>query len=339
MAEALPAAARDIVERVRLSYRDWAPAQQRPPSVAGILARGAVNLSLLLRGEGDCWVLRIPRGERPAGVCYARELRLHALAAAQALAPAVVLADPGSGLLVTTYLPRDAGDARGVPASTGRARPPGADRERHGDGDGRASPAAVADLLRAIHALDLASLPAPAAGDGRDRTGEEIDLSPLDPVLELARLRHGAGRRDPLRDLPGAAAHCLQGAAERSRARSRPRVICHNDLLSANRLTHRGQLVAIDWEYARPGDPLFDLAVVASELDSRQRAALYAAYLQRRPTRTEQQRLMDQLVLYSAIAACWYARHGDARATGSARERLVSVARDAARHDDDGPDA
>ncbi|MEE4109890.1 MAG: aminoglycoside phosphotransferase family protein, partial [Halieaceae bacterium] len=200
---------------------------------------------------------------------------------------------------------------------------------------------AVAGLLRAIHALDPASLPTlgPAARDGRDQAAAGIDLSPLDPVLELARLRHGPGRRDPLRDLPLAAARCLQGAAERSRARSRPRVICHNDLLSANRLAHRGQLVAIDWEYARPGDPFFDLAVVASELDAQQRAALHAAYLQRRPTATEEQQLMDQLVLYSAIAACWYARHGDARATGSALDRLVSVARDAARHGDDGPGA
>lgn len=336
MAEALPAAARDIVERVCLSFRAWAPAQQRPPSLAGRLAGGHSHLNLLLRGDGDCWVLRIPRQDRPDGVCYARELRLHALAAARSLAPAVVLAEPASGLLVTTYLPQDAGGARAVAAGTGPGQAPAAGRARHGDG--RGAPAAVAGLLRAIHALDPGDLPAGsgAGSDERAEAGAAIDLSPLDPVRELGRLRHGLGRRDPLRDLPHAADQRLRIAAGRDRDRPDCAVICHNDLLGANRLVHRGQLVAIDWEYARPGDPFFDLAVVASELDAQQRAALYAAYLQRPPTRTEQRQLMDQLVLYSAIAACWYARHGDAAATRGAVDRLVTVARQAL-SGEDGP--
>lgn len=322
MAETLPAAARDIVEHVRLSYRAWAPAQQRPPSLAGRLAGGHSHLNLLLRGDGDCWVLRIPRQDRPDGVCYARELCLHALAAARSLAPAVVLAEPASGLLVTTYLAQDDGEA----ADDGKARSsagtgPGGSGTAGRPGYGRGTPAAVAGLLRAIHALDLASLPAGECA--------RIDLSPLDTARELARLRHGLGRRDPLRDLPHAADQRLRIAAGRDRGRPDPAVICHNDLLGANRLVHRGQLLAIDWEYARPGDPFFDLAVVASEFDAPQRAALWAAYLQRPPTGTEQRQLMDQLVLYSAIAACWYARHSDAPATRGAVDRLVTIARQA----------
>lgn len=38
-------------------------------------------------------------------------------------------------------------------------------------------------------------------------------------------------------------------------------VICHNDLIAANMVAGE-QLWLIDWEYAAPGDPLFDLAVV-----------------------------------------------------------------------------
>jgi len=329
MAEALPAAARDTVERVRLNFRDWAPAQQRPPSLAGPLPGGQSNLTLLLRGDGEGWVLRIPRRDPPIGVCYAREHRLHALAAAQRLAPAIVLAEPDTGLLLTSYLAPDQGSSAG----TGNDGDPGSSAAEDRDESGRATVAAIARLLRAIHSLDHRHRSAAdrAMSDRRNDTRAAIDLSLLNPATELARLRRGLGYRDPLRDLAQIPGHCLAHAAERSAARSGPGVICHNDLLSANRLTHRGRLVAIDWEYARPGDAFFDLAVVASELDSAGRAALLASYLQRDPTAQERRQFLDQSLLYTAIAACWYTRHGSANATRSAIDLLVTLAKDESR--------
>lgn len=38
--------------------------------------------------------------------------------------------------------------------------------------------------------------------------------------------------------------------------------LCHNDLLTANRLWSGDGLYALDWEYAAMGHPLFDLAVI-----------------------------------------------------------------------------
>jgi aminoglycoside phosphotransferase (APT) family kinase protein len=329
MAQALPTAARDIVDRVCLSYREWAPAQPRPPSLAGALAGSDVNLSLLLRGDGQCWVLRIPRGDQPDGVCYRRELRLHGLAAAQSLAPGIALAEPETGLLVTSFLAQDGarcGATAAQPDPATAAAAAGA-----GLAGGRATPAAIAGLLRAIHALDPAGAPAceRVTRGARGAAQADIDLAPLDAAQELDRLRHGLAQRDPLRDLPPVAGHCLRQAAERSRTHSGIQVICHNDLLQANRLAHGGRLLAIDWEYARPGDAFFDLAVVASELDARQRVALLAAYLRRHPTGQEQQHLIDQLVLYTAIAACWYMRHGSAGAARTALARLVTLAEEA----------
>src|SRR5690606_24301184 len=39
-------------------------------------------------------------------------------------------------------------------------------------------------------------------------------------------------------------------------------VLCHNDLLRANRLYSRGKLWALDWEYCAMGSPWYDIAVV-----------------------------------------------------------------------------
>jgi thiamine kinase-like enzyme len=43
--------------------------------------------------------------------------------------------------------------------------------------------------------------------------------------------------------------------------------LCHNDLLNANFLLERGQLLIVDWEYSGMGDPYFDLANFSTNHD------------------------------------------------------------------------
>jgi thiamine kinase-like enzyme len=61
---------------------------------------------------------------------------------------------------------------------------------------------------------------------------------------------------------------------------SRPRVPCHNDLLTANFLHDGERLRILDWEYAGMGDPYFDLANLAANngLGEADEERLLAAY-------------------------------------------------------------
>lgn len=88
-----------------------------------------------------------------------------------------------------------------------------------------------------------------------------------------------------------------------------PQLLCHNDLLRANRLRSKQGLYALDWEYAAPGDPLFDLAVCASELPGCVTHRLVEEYLQRAPTAAESQRFSAQCLIYACIEACWFSVH------------------------------
>jgi thiamine kinase len=98
----------------------------------------------------------------------------------------------------------------------------------------------LAALLRVLHALPV------EAGAG--------------PALDLAAV---GGRYARLAG--SAAARRLAERARRAQARAGlgegPAVLCHHDPIGANVVGRRSPRL-IDWEYAAPGDPLLDLAVV-----------------------------------------------------------------------------
>lgn len=81
--------------------------------------------------------------------------------------------------------------------------------------------------------------------------------------------------------------------------------LCHNDLLSANRIPTREGLMAIDWEYTAMGDPAFDIAVVCAgdALDSNERQLLLTAY----DTGDAQLNLRVELntIIYRELELCW----------------------------------
>ena len=155
-------------------------------------------------------------------------------------------------------------------------------------GDTR-DPRAIAVLLRGIHELPYEG----PALDPRERLS-----------IFLTELPDGNPARRVL-DSHGETLH----RAEQFVSPCEHNVLCHNDLLRANRLKADDRLLAIDWEYACAGDPYFDLAGVASELDDEERNSLLTAYLNREPTVAELQRYNAHGVFYLVISHLWMARY------------------------------
>lgn len=280
MAHELSQAEDALLAEVCLNYRQWAPGEAAPPTVTA-RRTGARNTLVQLRGAGGAWVLRIASAATPPGACRTRELRHHRAAAARGLAPAVVFCDSARGLLLTEFHPNEA--AREPQRLASPAAPASDTRRELGE---------LADLLRRIHALPQTS-------------------GFVSPAQHLARAVDYVPANSPL----GARLHGLKGLLKRLRALLADKLadkpartaLCHNDLLRANRLRSQGVLMAIDWEYACAGDPLFDLAVCASELSRDRRAALLDLYLQRAASREERRRFAARQLAYALIAACWHA--------------------------------
>ncbi|MEM1404449.1 MAG: choline/ethanolamine kinase family protein [Pseudomonadota bacterium] len=151
----------------------------------------------------------------------------------------------------------------------------------------------TATLLRAIHQL-------PCDGPA---------LLPLERLANFrAELTHSTAAIRVLNSYDASL-----GDAEQLLHRGEHPVLCHNDLLRANRLQSRNRLLAIDWEYACTGDPYFDIAGVASELSEKERGILLWAYLGREPERAELQRYHANSIFYLAIYHLWMARYSPQR--------------------------
>jgi len=90
--------------------------------------------------------------------------------------------------------------------------------------------------------------------------------------------------------------------------RPQPAVLCHNDLLQANRIYSGGRLWAIDWEYCAMGSPWYDLAVVITgdSLGAAQADELLEAYLGRAASSAERQELQQHSCVYRYLELLWY---------------------------------
>jgi thiamine kinase len=141
--------------------------------------------------------------------------------------------------------------------------------------------AATAELLRGIHAMPRVKFR-------------------LDPLDRARHYLHLLGADGP--------AESLVCACERLARRAFKPVLCHNDLLRANRLWSGGRLLALDWEYVAVGDPFFDLAVIieGDELSESDSASLVQAWLQRDPSEEEQARLADNQLAYRELSSLWW---------------------------------
>lgn len=100
----------------------------------------------------------------------------------------------------------------------------------------------------------------------------------------------------------------LSTVLQRISTPEQPSVLCHNDLLRANRIFCDQKLRAIDWEYSAMGSPWFDLAVTATgdDLGSAGREELLEAYLQRPACTNDRLQLQLHSCVYRYLEILWY---------------------------------
>ena len=108
-------------------------------------------------------------------------------------------------------------------------------------------------------------------------------------------------------------------------------MLCHNDLLRANRIYSSGKLWALDWEYCATGSPWYDLAVVVGGdgLDTTQSGALLEAYLARTPLPAEHQSLQRYTCIYRYLELLWYLAVRGAVPQGTTLQRKLDELDDA----------
>ncbi len=156
----------------------------------------------------------------------------------------------------------------------------------------------LAGLLRRIHRLPARHV--------------RLDLS--ERVLRYEKqLSHGGS------SLPSYLRHAhqqLRPVLQKIAERKAPAVLCHNDLLRANRIRSGGQLWALDWEYSAMGSAWHDLAVVLAgdEMTAEQGKELLHHYLDRQATAAERLALQQHCCAYRYLELLWYLcyqRHPD----------------------------
>ena len=164
---------------------------------------------------------------------------------------------------------------------------------------------ATAELLRRIHSLPPM------------RSRQDLEKR-IDWYLRLAAQKSRPVPR-PLSNCEAAVRHCLTEVAA---LESNP-VLCHNDLLRANRVFSGGSWYALDWEYAAMGNRWFDLAAICWEeqLSASATSKFAAHYLQREADETELCQLRCLHLVYGYLECLWHlAVTGEAE--GSKLEQL-----------------
>ena len=95
-------------------------------------------------------------------------------------------------------------------------------------------------------------------------------------------------------------------------------VLCHNDLLAANRLSHDNRLWALDWEYSAMASRWYDLVVVieGDQLNTDTAQSLIDSYLGRPASNLELELVNGYRPIYRYMEILWYATAGNSALAG-----------------------
>jgi thiamine kinase len=150
--------------------------------------------------------------------------------------------------------------------------------------------AEVADLLRAIHQL-------PARH-------HRLNLAERTLRYEKQLKHRGRAISRDLGDCQAKVSELLRGLNQKEVKT----VLCHNDLLQANRIYCDGSLWALDWEYCAMGSLWYDLAVVVNgdSLENTDSELLVETYLGRAPDSHERDTLQRYGCIYRYVELLWY---------------------------------
>lgn len=276
-------AAHSIEQKLNQTIAQWQHWQcetpiTQAPVIDRALSTGKSNHSFLTQGPQQC-VIRID-GENPQKYGLRRSVEWRCLQTAHlaGIAPAPVYFNPELGSLVCSYLKPDLSQ----PATTSH--------------DSDEELAATGNLLRQVHRLPGRS----QRLDLAKRIGHYVQQMQIAPAT-----KHQAAILQWQSKISGA----LNALDD---LKTKP-VLCHNDLLRENRISHEGILYAIDWEYAAMGSKLYDLAVVieGDRLSERAAEKLIHAYLQSKPSAADLKELEHYRLIYCYVEALWYCLHTD----------------------------
>ena len=206
------------------------------------LSGGVSNRTFRLRDRSHDYVLRLA-GLSAAGLGASgtSEVAMQALAADAGLAPPLVLADVAAGLVVSRYVAGRMPTARELQDVRLLRR--------------------VGAFIAQLHALEPPpGLPVVDFGERAAGYLDRVAAAGVD-VFALRLQRELARRR----------------AALPAPSRRAP---CHHDLHHRNFLDDGSRLLAVDWEYAGPGDPAADLAscIGYNAITGARAEALYDGY-------------------------------------------------------------
>lgn len=188
------------------------------------LPGGTVNRSFRVQTDAGLFVARIhDEAAATLGAHHEREAKLHAVAAAAGLAPALLHVDPHHRFMIMEHVPGPTWTEADM------SRP-----ERLGQ---------LGSTLRALHAV------------------VPPDVAPFDIGAAIERL-HGrlcAALPDEGAELSHFIDRARAALLLSDSARRAP-VVIHNDLHHTNLMGTGGRLLLLDWEYGAVTDPLIDLA-------------------------------------------------------------------------------
>ncbi|MFZ1467446.1 MAG: phosphotransferase [Paracoccaceae bacterium] len=224
------------------------PCFQAPDRVV-LLGGGKTNHNILVRDQGQRFVVRFGQDIPEHGILRWNELSITRAAAQAGVGPSVRHAEPG--LLVLDYV-----DAAPLTAT---------------DLQGPAMIPVLAALLRRVHGDVMRAVEGPI-----------LCFWVFHILRGYARLleTRGSPHQPQLPDL------LVQAQTLEQAIGPTDVVLCHNDLLPGNILTGPSGLWLIDWEYAGFGSPLFDLGGLASNngFTPAQERSLLEAYYDAPPT-------------------------------------------------------
>jgi thiamine kinase-like enzyme len=252
---------------------DIAAIAGRLPALAGWNGRaermgGLTNRVYRLGGQ----VLRVPGEGTEAYIDRAHEAVAAAEAARVGVAPALIHADPASGLMVTRFV-----DGAATMSPEGFAARPGA--------VARAG-AALARLHRSNARFPFRfELFAMIDDYLRVLSGKEVDLP--------------AGYHDVV-----AEAGAVRAALD---AQTVALVACHCDPLCENFLDDGARMWIVDWEYSGMNDPMWDLGdlSVEGQFDAAQDEALLAAYFGGEPPAADHARMVIHKAMCDLLWTLW----------------------------------
>jgi len=295
MLHLLPKPIERNVTQTLAQWRHWRcdPPLKEAPTPTELLRGGQSNYSILVTSAFPKrqFVVRIDGLDiQGLGLNRQAEWRCLNLAADQRLAPKPRYFNPDLGSMVCDYLVSD--PAPVAPSS---------------------QLADTAALLRSIHEL-------PAI---------RFKLNLRERIARYERLiaRKGMTVEKELVRCGDAISRLLETIVRKESQSNTQDVLCHNDLLAANRLYRGGTLWAIDWEYCAMGSRWYDLAVVThgDDLSDSESDRLLEHYLQSPPDDEVRSLLGHYGCVYRYMELLWYSAATDKSESCTPGQRAARV--------------